>query len=153
MFIPEMLMAAEAMKAGLEMLRPLLSSTDIRPGGPVFIGTVKGDLQDIGKNLVAMMWEGAGFKVVDLGIDVDGKEFIAAAENNQADTAAMSALLPTTMPPMESTIAAIKKGGLPFKCIIGGAPVSQQFAETIGAGGYSSDAPGAVELVRNLVTG
>ena len=153
MFIPEMLMAAEAMKAGLEMLRPLLSSTDAKPRGTVVIGTVKGDLHDIGKNLVSMMLEGAGFKVIDLGVDVDGEKFIAAAKDNHADILAMSALLTTTMPAMESIITAVTRRNLSFKCIIGGAPVRQEFAARIGADGYSADAPGAVELARGLMEG
>jgi 5-methyltetrahydrofolate--homocysteine methyltransferase len=151
LFVPEMLMAAQAMKAGLEVLRPLLSEADAKPKGTIVIGTVKGDLHDIGKNLVSMMLEGAGFRVVDLGVDVDAEKFIGAAEQNQAEIVAMSALLTTTMPAMEATIAAIRGKGLPLKTIVGGAPVTEAFANKIGASGYSEDAPSAVELARRLL--
>lgn len=151
LFVPEMLMAAQTMKAGLEVLRPLLAATDAKPRGTIVIGTVKGDLHDIGKNLVSMMLEGAGFKVVDLGVDVDADKFLAAAAENQAEVVAMSALLTTTMPSMEATVAAIKERGLRLKTMIGGAPVTSAFADKIGADGYSEDAPGAVALARRLV--
>ena len=118
--------------------------------GTVVIGTVKGDLHDIGKNLVGMMFEGAGFSVVDLGIDVPMERFVEAAQSRSADVVALSALLTTTMPAMASTVSAIRQTGLPVKIIVGGAPVNQSFAEEIGADGYGLDAPGAVELVRNL---
>ena len=151
MFVPEMLQAARAMKAGLEVLKPYLSSESIASKGTVIIGTVKGDLHDIGKNLVAMMMEGAGFNVVDLGVDVDADKFVKAAGEHKADVLGLSALLTTTMPAMENTVAAIKEAGLAVRTIIGGAPVTETFADQIGADGYSDDAPGAVELARKLM--
>jgi methanogenic corrinoid protein MtbC1 len=150
LFVPEMLMAAKAMKAGLEALKPHLASDSAANRGTVIIGTVKGDLHDIGKNLVAMMMEGAGFNVVDLGVDVDANKFVAAAKENNAKVVALSALLTTTMPAMEATVNAIKEAGLATKTIIGGAPVTKAYADQIGADGYSDDAPGAVELARSL---
>jgi len=151
LFVPEMLMAAQAMKGGLAILKPFLTGDAAMSRGTVVIGTVKGDLHDIGKNLVAMIMEGAGFKVVDLGPDVDAEKFVKAAKENNADVVALSALLTTTMPAMEATIAVLKEAALPVKTIIGGAPVTQAFADQIGADGYSDDAPGGVELVRKLV--
>jgi 5-methyltetrahydrofolate--homocysteine methyltransferase len=151
MFVPEMLQAARAMKAGLEVLKPYLSSESIASKGTIIIGTVKGDLHDIGKNLVAMMMEGAGFNVVDLGVDVDADKFVKAASEHNADVLGLSALLTTTMPAMENTVAAIKEAGLAVRTIIGGAPVTETFADQIGADGYSDDAPGAVELARKLM--
>ena len=151
LFVPEMLMSAQAMKAGLEILKPQLTEEVSHSRGTVVIGTVKGDLHDIGKNLVAMMLEGAGLTVVDLGVDIEAEKFVAAAKENKADIVAMSALLTTTMPAMETTIKAVKEAGLKVKCIIGGAPVTEAFANQIGADGHSDDAPGAVELVRRLV--
>jgi len=151
LFVPEMLMAAQAMKAGLEILKPHLSGDSAMSRGTVVIGTVKGDLHDIGKNLTAMMLEGAGFNIIDLGADVDVEKFVASARENNADVVALSALLTTTMPSMEATIAALKEAALTVKTIIGGAPVTQAFADQIGADGYSDDAPGGVELVRKLV--
>jgi 5-methyltetrahydrofolate--homocysteine methyltransferase len=151
LFVPEMLMAAQAMKAGLEILKPLLSSGQAHAKGTVVIGTVKGDLHDIGKNLVAMMLEGAGFEVVDLGVDVASEKFVQAAAERKADVVALSALLTTTMPAMQRTVAAVKEAGLSSRTIIGGAPVTQAYAERVGADGYSPDAPGAVRLVKKLV--
>jgi len=151
LFVPEMLMSAQAMKGGLEILKPHLTEEISHSRGTVVIGTVKGDLHDIGKNLVAMMLEGAGLTVVDLGVDIEAEKFVAAAKENKADIVAMSALLTTTMPAMETTIKAVKEAGLSVKCIIGGAPVTEAFANQIGADGHSDDAPGAVELVRRLV--
>ncbi len=151
LFVPEMLMAAQAMKAGLEILKPHLTEEVSHSKGTVVIGTVKGDLHDIGKNLVAMMMEGAGLSVVDLGVDVDAEKFVEAAKDNKADVVALSALLTTTMPAMDTTIKAIKEAGLDTKSIVGGAPVTEAFANQIGADGHSDDAPGAVELVRRLV--
>ena len=151
LFVPEMLRAAETMKIGLEVLRPLLMEADIEPRGTVIVGTVKGDLHDIGKNLVGMMLEGAGFTVVDLGVDVEPKAFIDAAGENQAQLVAMSALLTTTMPVMAECIGQFKDAGLGARLIVGGAPVNQDFAIKINADGYSSDAPGAVELAKKLV--
>jgi len=151
LFVPEMLMAAQAMKAGLAILKPHLTEEMSHSKGTVVIGTVKGDLHDIGKNLVAMMMEGAGLTVIDLGVDVDAEKFVEAAKDNQADVVALSALLTTTMPSMETTVKAIKEAGLSTKSIIGGAPVTEAYAKQIGADGHSDDAPGAVELVRRLV--
>ncbi|BBO78734.1 corrinoid methyltransferase [Desulfosarcina widdelii] len=151
LFVPEMLMAAQAMKAGLAILKPLLAEGSRQGRGTVVIGTVKGDLHDIGKNLVSMMIEGAGFDVVDLGVDVDSEAFVKAASENKADVIALSALLTTTMPAMQTTVTAVKEAGLAVKTIIGGAPVSQAFADQIGADGYGADAPGAVKLVKKLV--
>jgi len=151
LFVPEMLMSAQAMKAGLEILKPHLTEEVSHSRGTVVIGTVKGDLHDIGKNLVAMMLEGAGLTVVDLGVDIEAEKFVAAAKQSKADIVAMSALLTTTMPGMETTIKAVREAGLKVKCIIGGAPVTEAFANQIGADGHSDDAPGAVELVRRLV--
>jgi len=151
LFVPEMLRAAETMKIGLEVLRPLLVDADIRPRGTVIIGTVKGDLHDIGKNLVGMMLEGAGFTVVDLGVDVDPKAFLDAATEHRAELVAMSALLTTTMPVMADCVGRFKDANLASRLIVGGAPVNQDFAIKISADGYSSDAPGAVELAKNLV--
>ena len=151
LFVPEMLMSAQAMKGGMEILKPHLSEEISHSKGTVVIGTVKGDLHDIGKNLVAMMMEGAGLTVVDLGVDVDSEKFVEAAKDNNADVVALSALLTTTMPSMETTIKAIKEAGLSTKSIIGGAPVTEAFANQIGADGHSDDAPGAVDLVRRLV--
>jgi len=154
LFLPEMLMAAQAMKAGLEVLKPHLSNFDLHYKGTVVVGTVKGDLHDIGKNLVAMMMEGAGFKIVDLGVDVDVENFISAAKENRADMVALSALLTTTMPAMKDVIDSLEEEGMRdgVKVIIGGAPVTQNFSQSIGADGYSPNAPGAVELAKNLLT-
>lgn len=151
LFVPEMLMAAQAMKAGLGLLKPLLAEGQSRRKGTVVIGTVKGDLHDIGKNLVSMMMEGAGFDVVDLGVDVESEAFVKSAAEHQADVIALSALLTTTMPAMQTTVTAVKEAGMAVKTIIGGAPVTQAFADQIGADGYSADAPGAVKLVKQLV--
>jgi len=149
-----MLMAAEAMKAGLEVLRPHLSTTGIKPKGTIVIGTVKGDRHDIGKNLVSMMLECAGFKVIDLGVNVDKGKFLSTAMNSKADIVALSALLTSTMVEMEAVVAAVKAGsGNRLKTMIGGAPVNQSFADKIGANGYSPDAPGAVSIARQLVFG
>jgi len=151
LFVPEMLMAAQAMKAGLEILKPLLSVGQAQARGRVVIGTVKGDLHDIGKNLVALMMEGAGFDVVDLGVDVTSEKFVQVAAEKKADVIALSALLTTTMPAMQTTVTAVKEAGLASRTIIGGAPVTQGFADQIGADGYSPDAPGAVKLVKKLM--
>jgi 5-methyltetrahydrofolate--homocysteine methyltransferase len=151
LFVPEMLMAAQAMKAGLELLKPLLAEGTSQRKGTVVIGTVKGDLHDIGKNLVSMMMEGAGFDVIDLGVDVESEAFVKSAAEKNADVIALSALLTTTMPAMQTTVKAVKEAGMAVKTIIGGAPVTQAFADQIGADGYSADAPGAVKLVKELV--
>jgi 5-methyltetrahydrofolate--homocysteine methyltransferase len=151
LFVPEMLVAAQAMKAGLEFLKPHLASGQSQSKGTVVIGTVKGDLHDIGKNLVAMMMEGAGFDVVDVGVDIDSETFVKTAAEKNADVIALSALLTTTMPAMEATVKAVKEAGMTVKTIIGGAPVTQAFSDQIGADGYSADAPGAVKLVKEIV--
>lgn len=152
-FVPELLIAARAMKASLELIRPLLSARGDKPAGKVVIGTVKGDLHDIGKNLVAAMLEGGGFEVTDLGVDVSPEKFVAMAREKKADIIALSALLTTTMPSMRATIEAVKDAGLRenIKIMIGGAPVTQKFAEDIGADAFSENAAGAVHTARKLV--
>jgi 5-methyltetrahydrofolate--homocysteine methyltransferase len=150
-FIPEMLMAAQAMQAGLKVLKPHLTVESASSKGTVVIGTVKGDLHDIGKNLVAMMMEGAGFTVVDLGVDVAPEGFLEAARQHKAKVVALSALLTTTMPSMATTVKILAESGLGVKAIIGGAPVTSEYADSIGAAGYSDDAPGAVVLARELM--
>ncbi len=150
-FVPEMLQAAHSMKAGLDVLKPHMVSSDSSSRGTIVIGTVKGDLHDIGKNLVAMMLEGAGFRVIDLGADVDTDKFLAAAAENQADIVGMSSLLTTTMPGMEALIKTIRERGLNYKTMVGGAPVTPAYARKIGADGYGEDAPGAVETARKLL--
>lgn len=151
-FVPEMLIAANAMQAGMELLRPLLVAADIKPAGKVLIGTVKGDMHDIGKNLVGMMLEGGGFTVVDLGTDVSPDTFVQKAHEIEPDVVAMSALLTTTAPQMGATIEAFEKAGLrsALKFMIGGAPITQIFADEIGANGYAPDAGQAVRLARKL---
>jgi len=151
-FVPELLIAARAMKASLELIRPLLAERGAQPAGRVVIGTVKGDLHDIGKNLVAAMLEGAGFEVIDLGVDVTAEKFIAAIKERNASLVAMSALLTTTMTSMKATIDAFNTAGVrsAVKVMIGGAPVTEKYATEIGADGYSSNANGAVALARKL---
>jgi 5-methyltetrahydrofolate--homocysteine methyltransferase len=151
LYVPEMLMAAQAMKAGLDEIKPMLDNVNTKSRGTIVIGTVEGDMHDIGKNLVAMMMEGAGFDVIDLGVDVETGKFLESAKEKSADIICMSALLTTTMPAMEEVIKAIKAAGLNFKTMIGGAPVTQAFANQIGASGFSEDAPGAVEMARKLL--
>lgn len=151
MFVPEVLMSAKAMAVGMEIVKPLLSDTDMPSRGTIVLGTVKGDLHDIGKNLVGMMLEGSGFKVVDLGIDIAPEKFVEAIKEHNPQIVAMSALLTTTMPAMKDTIDLIKEKGLKVKCIVGGAPVSQGFADEIGADGYAPDAASAAELCTKLV--
>ena len=152
-FVPEVLIAAKAMHAGLDILEPLLAQRGIKPKGKIIIGTVKGDLHDIGKNLVSMMLKGAGFFVVDLGIDVDSKRFIDEAIKNNARIIAMSSLLTTSMPSMKNTINLLKKQGLSgkIKTVIGGAPVTQNYADEIEADGYADNASSAVDKVRELL--
>jgi 5-methyltetrahydrofolate--homocysteine methyltransferase len=152
MFLPEMLAGAQVMKIGLDVIRPLVTATDIYSSGTVVIGTVKGDLHDIGKNLVAMMLEGAGFKVIDLGVDVPIDTFVREVEDNQPDIVGLSALLSTTLPAMRKTLFSLKERDVAAKFIVGGAPVTKAFAKEIGADGYSDDAGGAVPLVRGLIT-
>jgi len=152
-FVPEMLISARAMQGGLGVLRPQLVKADYKPIGKVAIGTVKGDLHDIGKNLVSMMLEGASFDVVDLGTDVTPEKFIDAIQNQKVNIIGMSALLTTTMPNMKVTIEAIKAAGLrdQVKIMVGGAPVTEQYAREIGADGFSPDASRAVTVARSLV--
>ncbi len=152
-FVPELLIAARAMKASLELIRPLLIARGASFAGRVVIGTVKGDLHDIGKNLVAAMLEGAGFEVIDLGVDVSPEKFANAIKEKNANLVAMSALLTTTMSSMKSIIDAIAAAGLRsnVKVMIGGAPVTDKYASDIGADGYSSNANGAVALARRLL--
>jgi 5-methyltetrahydrofolate--homocysteine methyltransferase len=151
-FVPEMLVAARAMQGGLDIIRPLLLDADIQPIGKVVLGTVKGDLHDIGKNLVGMMLEGGGFEVIDLGTDVSPETFVDSIKKNGADILGMSALLTTTMHQMEATISAVKETGIrdAVKIIIGGAPVTPEFAEKIGADGFAPDASQAVRLAKTL---
>lgn len=152
-FVPEILVAARAMKAAMEILRPLLVATDVQPIGTMVIGTVRGDLHDIGKNLVAMMVEGAGFKVVDLGVDVTADKFIAAAKEHNAQIVGMSALLTTTMTYIPEVIKAFDAEGLrpKVKLIVGGAPVTQEWANQIGADAYAPDAATAVDKCKELL--
>jgi len=151
-FVPEMLVAARAMQAGLTLLKPRLTAAGIASAGKAVIGTVKGDLHDIGKNLVAMMLEGAGFEVVDLGTDVTADAFVQAVRRHEPQVLGMSALLTTTMPGMANTIAALTEAGLRdrIKVVVGGAPVTDAFAQRIGADGYSPDASSAVRLAKAL---
>jgi len=153
MFIPEVLMAAKAMSSAIEILKPLLAEEDIRAMGKVIIGTVKGDLHDIGRNLVAMMVESAGFEVYDLGADILPDKFIQEIKEKDANILCMSALLTTTMPMMKNTIDALKESGFreQVKIMIGGAPVTQSFADEIGADGYAPDAGSAVKLAKELL--
>jgi len=151
LFIPEMLVCAEAMQEGLALLKPLLVENASGGKGTVVIGAVKGDLHDIGKNLVVLMLEGAGFTVVDLGTDVSPQDFVEAAKVNGADIVAMSALLVTTMPHMKTTVDQLHAAGLEAKAIVGGAPLTQAYANEIKADGYASDAPGAVTLCKSML--
>ena len=153
LFVPEVLMAAKAMKAGMEILRPLLANTGAPQIGTMIIGTVKGDIHDIGKNLVAMMMEGAGFKVVNLGINCDADKFLQAYHEHQPDILGMSALLTTTMPYMDTVIKRFKEEGLRDRLIVlvGGAPLNAAFAEEIEADAYCRDAAVAVETAKKLI--
>jgi 5-methyltetrahydrofolate--homocysteine methyltransferase len=153
-FVPELLLSARAMKGAMELLRPLLISSGAKMAGRVVIGTVKGDLHDIGKNLVASMLEGSGFEIVDLGADVAPEKFIGAVRDNGADIVCLSALLTVTMPSMKKTIDALSEAGLRdrVKVLIGGAPVTPQFAREIGADGYGENATVAVALARQIMT-
>ena len=151
MFVPEVLMCAKAMAEGVNIVKPLIADKDMPTKGKIIIGTVKGDLHDIGKNLVAMMMESGGYTVVNLGIDIAPEKFVEAAKAENTDIVAMSSLLTTSMPSMKATVDVIKKSGLKVKCIVGGAPVSQKFSDDIGADGYSPDAGSAVELCARLI--
>ena len=150
-FIPEVLVAARAMNAGLTKLEPLLIKEKVEPKGLILIGTVKGDLHDIGKNLVAMMLKGAGYKIVDLGTDVPAERFAAAAREHGAQVIALSALLTTTMVQMKSIIQALHAAGISAPVIVGGAPLTQEYAAQIGALGYAPDAASAVDIVNKLL--
>ncbi|MCK4711900.1 MAG: cobalamin-dependent protein, partial [Marinosulfonomonas sp.] len=150
-FVPEMLLSARAMKGGLEILRPLLTKTKSKPKGLVLLATVQGDVHDIGKNLVGMMLEGAGYTVVDMGVNIKGDDILAKARELNPDVIGLSALLTTTMPQMAKIITAFKEADAPFPIVVGGAPLTQEFADRIGADGYGADAPGAVALVHSLV--
>lgn len=151
-FVPEMLIAARAMKESLALLEPLLIKAGIRPEFTAVIGTVQGDLHDIGKNLVAMMWKGANFQVVDLGTNVAPEKFVAAAREHNAHLIGLSALLTTTMPSMKTTVAALRAAGIhSAKVVIGGAPITAEFAKEIGADGFAPDAASAVDVARQLV--
>ena len=154
-YVPEMLISARAMKAGLEILRPELMEDEVETVGHVVIGTVEGDLHDIGKKLVAIMLEGAGFQVTDLGVDISPDGFIEAVKGQEVDILALSALLTTTMTSMASTITAFREAGLrdSVRIIVGGAPVTEDFAQKIGADGYAPDASVAVKLSKNLLNG
>jgi 5-methyltetrahydrofolate--homocysteine methyltransferase len=153
-YVPEMLIAARAMKGGVAILKPYLAETDVQPLGKVVIGTVKGDLHDIGKNLVSMMLEGAGFEIVDLGVDVAPEIYVEAIQSGDIDILGMSALLTTTMPFMKTTIDALVQAQLRdrVKVIIGGAPVTQSYADDIGADGYAPDASRAASLAKSLLS-
>lgn len=151
-FVPEVLVAARAMKESMKILEPMLVAAGITPKYTAVVGTVQGDLHDIGKNLVAMMWRGANFKVVDLGTNVTPEKFAEAAKEHHADVVGLSALLTTTMPAMKAATATIKQvNGAAVKVVIGGAPVTNEYALEIGADGYAPDAASAVDLVRSLV--
>ncbi|MHB1134396.1 MAG: corrinoid protein [Chloroflexota bacterium] len=149
-YVPEVLIAARAMQWGLGVLKPLLAGTGLEPVGTVAIGTVKSDLHDIGKNLVGMMLEGAGFEIIDLGTDVSPEKFVAAVRDQGANVIGMSALLTTTMPNMKKTVDALKEAGLREKVtvLVGGAPVTQRYADEIGADGYAPDASSAVDIAK-----
>lgn len=150
-FVPEVLVAARAMQKSMDLLEPLLASTGHSPEHTVVIGTVEGDLHDIGKNLVAMMLKGANFKVVDLGTNVTPAAFAEAAKEHSTNIVGLSALLTTTMPAMEETVKHLRDSGLPVKIMVGGAPITEDFSNKIGADGFSTDAASAVDLARNLV--
>jgi len=150
-YIPEVLISARAMKMAMEILEPKLAEAGVEPFAKAMIGTVQGDLHDIGKNLVIMMLKGAGFEVADIGVDVSSDKFVEQAKATNAQIVGLSALLTTTMPGMESTVKALKDSGIDAKVIVGGAPVTQGYADKIGADGYAPDAASAVELAKKLV--
>ena len=152
-YVPEVLIAARAMKGAMEILKPKLLESGVKPIAKIAIGTVKGDLHDIGKNLVSMMLQGAGFEIVDLGVDVTSEKFIEAIKTEEVSIIGMSALLTTTMPSMKDTIEAIKEAGIrdKVKVIIGGAPVSQSYSDEIAADGYATDAASAVEISKKVL--
>jgi 5-methyltetrahydrofolate--homocysteine methyltransferase len=151
-FVPEMLVAARAMKEALKLLEPLLAAAGVKPKYTAVIGTVQGDLHDIGKNLVSTMWRGANFAVVDLGTNVTPERYVAAAREHKAQIVGLSALLTTTMPAMKETVRVLKEANLPgLKILVGGAPITQLFADEIGADGYAADAGSAVDLAKRLM--
>jgi len=150
-FVPEVLVAARAMKTSMQLLEPVLVESGIRPEYTVVIGTVEGDLHDIGKNLVSMMLKGANFEVIDLGTNVTPDDFLAAVKEHNAHVVGLSALLTTTMPAMKDTVAKLREAGLEAKVMVGGAPITDEFANEIGADGYSADAASAVDLAKKLV--
>ncbi len=152
-FVPEMLISARAMQGGLAVLKPYLVESGIEPVGKIVVGTVKGDLHDIGKNLVSMMFEGAGFEVIDLGVDVNPDAFVASVRNDRPQIVAMSALLTTTMPMMELTINSLREAGVleNVKIMVGGAPVTQEYAQRIGAHGYAPDASQAASVAKSFM--
>ena len=150
-YIPEVLIAARAMKTAMEVLAPKLVEAGVEPLAKAAVGTVQGDLHDIGKNLVVMMLKGAGFEVVDLGVDVSSQKFVDKVKETKVAVVGLSALLTTTMPAMEKTIKALKDAGLAVKTMIGGAPVTQAYADKIGADGYAPDAASAVDLAKKLI--
>jgi 5-methyltetrahydrofolate--homocysteine methyltransferase len=154
LFVPEVLMSANAMKAGMALLKPLLSKSDVPTAGKMVIGTVKGDIHDIGKNLVCMMMEGAGFEVIDLGINTPVEEYLAALEEHKPEILGMSALLTTTMPYMKVVIDTMKEQGIrdDYIILVGGAPLNQEFGEAIGADAYCRDAAVAADTAKQLVT-
>ena len=154
LFVPEVLLAANSMKAGMAILRPLLAETGAKPIGKMVIGTVKGDIHDIGKNLVGMMMEGAGFEVVDLGINTDADTYLDALQREKPDILGMSALLTTTMPYMKVVIDSMKENGIrdDYIVLVGGAPLNEEFGTAIGADAYCRDAATAVEVAKELVT-
>ena len=153
-YVPEVLIAARAMHGGMDIVKPLLAERGIEPRGQVLIGTTQGDLHDIGKNLVAMMLEGGGYEVVDIGVDVSPDQFVEAISEHSPNVVAMSALLTTTMPAMKDTIEALDAAGIrdQIKVMIGGAPVTQDYADEIGADGYAPDAASAVDLAADLMS-
>ena len=150
-YVPEMLIAAHAMKEASALLEPLLAASGVKPEHTAVIGTVQGDLHDIGKNLVGMMWRGANFAVIDLGVNVTPADFAAAVVEHQPDIVGMSALLTTTVPHMREAVAAVKASGVDTKVLVGGAPVSAEFAEEVGADGFAEDAGAAADVARRLV--
>jgi len=150
-YVPEVLIAARAMNAGMTILKPLLAAEDVQAKGTICVGTVKGDLHDIGKNLVCMMLEGAGYEVIDLGVNVDPAKFVEAVKEKKPDIVAMSALLTTTMGSMKVTIDALKSEGVSVKTMVGGAPLTDSYASEIGADGYAADAASAVDVADSMV--
>jgi 5-methyltetrahydrofolate--homocysteine methyltransferase len=151
LFVPEMLIAARAMKAGTAILEPVLLAAGVKPEFRAVVGTVEGDLHDIGKNLVGMMWKGGGLEVIDLGVNVPAAKFVDAAREHDAHLIGLSALLTTTMPNMRGVVEAVRAAGLPAKVVVGGAPVTPEFADQIGADGYAPDAGAAVDMARRLL--